>query len=211
MIRMITAMTPQRGIGFKGKMPWEAYGIRLLEDMQHFKALTTSHTQRKAVIMGRETWDSLPKSVKPLSNRTNYVLSRKQSYVLPHIQQLTYTMPSIYHCIEHAVATNHSEIWVIGGEIVYKQFLDKQLVNDIWITMVNKEFQADRFFPEIPSFKKTHTFANNKSPIHIFGKSRGVDIEESLPLVFERWEKRTQQEHFYTDGAFQMTHAKYTP
>jgi len=210
-IRMITAMTPQRGIGFKGKLPWEAYGIRLLEDMKHFKTLTSSETQRNAVVMGRATWESLPASVKPLPNRTNYVLSHKQ--------QTTYTMSSIENCIEHVTATNHDELWVIGGESVYTQFLKKQLVDDIWITVVNTEFQADRFFPEIPSFKKTHTIMNNESPIHIFGKSCGILDPTHTPticLFFERWEKIPPLSptsspvltNYTTEGAFHMTHAK---
>lgn len=178
-IRMITAMTPERGIGFRGKLPWEACGVRIPEDMNHFKTLTCGGVhQRNAVLMGHTTWKSLPSSVKPLPHRTNYVLSTQN-------QTTTYTMNTIYECIEHAIATKHDMIWVIGGESVYRQFLEKRLVHDLWITIVHKQYSADCFFPEIPSYKQTHSISIKESPISYI---KEPSKQETVPLTFERWE-----------------------
>lgn len=190
LIRMITAMTPERGIGFRGKLPWEACGVRIPEDMNHFKTLTCGGLyQRNAVLMGHTTWKSLPSTKKPLPHRTNYVLSTQKN------STTTYTMNTIYECIEHAIATKHDMIWVIGGESVYKQFLEKHLIHDIWITVVHNKYPVDCFFPEIPSYKKTHSYSVQESPISYIkpynnsSKERiHPPIHPSIPLTFERWE-----------------------
>ena len=77
---MIVAATKNDfGIGLKGKMPWQ-----LPEDMKYFKRITKSTedvTKRNAVIMGRKTWESIPKKFRPLEGRVNVVLTRHPEYV----------------------------------------------------------------------------------------------------------------------------------
>jgi dihydrofolate reductase len=175
--RMIAAMTANNGIGFCGKMPWEMQGITLLDDLKHFRILTSTQPNiRKAVVMGYNTWLSLPEEHKPLKNRTNYVLSRSKCTE-------TYTMRNINQCVEHAIATNHNEVWVIGGKQVYQQFFDKNLIQDLWITRVNQEFESDCFFPEIPkTFKKKHSFDVINSEYKTKTK-----FDTTINLTFERW------------------------
>ncbi len=71
---VVVAQTRKRGIGLKGGLPWP----RLSADMSRFVALTKttkSKSMQNAVVMGRNTWDSLPSSFKPLPNRCNVVIS----------------------------------------------------------------------------------------------------------------------------------------
>lgn len=73
--QLVVACTQERGIGLDGGMPWT-----LRKDMAYFKALTSTArdatSKRNAVIMGRKTWDSIPKKFRPLANRFNVVISR---------------------------------------------------------------------------------------------------------------------------------------
>ena len=66
-MKLIIACDPKGGIGFDGKLPWS----KIEGDLPRFKALTTG----KVVLMGRNTYDSLPK--KPLPNRINWVKSSR--------------------------------------------------------------------------------------------------------------------------------------
>lgn len=71
---LIVAQDPSRGIGSKGKLPW-----RLSKEMRYFAQATTAAPEGKhnAVLMGRTTWESIPKKFKPLKDRLNVVLSSK--------------------------------------------------------------------------------------------------------------------------------------
>src|SRR3989344_8947384 len=70
-IILIAAVSSNNVIGIDGKIPW-----RIKEDMDHFKELTTSHP----VIMGRVTYESIPKKFRPLPGRHNFVLTRDTSF-----------------------------------------------------------------------------------------------------------------------------------
>jgi dihydrofolate reductase len=126
-IVLVVAIADNGVIGKDGGIPWH-----ISEDMKHFKALTTG----KTVVMGRKTWDSLPK--KPLPNRTNVVCTRDVGWravgaipaTLPNID-LSYIAPS-------------SEFMVIGGSEIYQHFLP--LANRIELTEVHKNFEGDARF-----------------------------------------------------------------
>ena len=67
-INIIAAMAKNRVIGRGNKLPWH-----IPQDLKHFKRLTSK--KNSAVVMGRNTWESLP--IKPLPNRRNYILTKK--------------------------------------------------------------------------------------------------------------------------------------
>lgn len=83
-VKLIVAMCKNYGIGFDNKIPW-----RISEDMIYFSKKTSGdyvgvneNSKKNAVIMGRNTWDSLPKKYKPLPNRFNIVLTRNTQKLL---------------------------------------------------------------------------------------------------------------------------------
>ena len=67
-INIIAAMAKNRVIGLNGQIPWH-----ISKDLKYFKKMTSG--KNSAIVMGRETWDSLP--IKPLPNRRNFVLTKK--------------------------------------------------------------------------------------------------------------------------------------
>ncbi len=99
-VGLIWAQSTSGVIGRAGGIPW-----RLPEDQVHFKRLTLGHT----VVMGRLTWESLPKKVRPLPGRRNVVLTRQADYMAGGADVLT--------TLEDALTSN--ETWVIGGEQIY--------------------------------------------------------------------------------------------
>jgi len=135
----IVAFDENRGIGFKGDLPWKP----ISEDFKHFKEVTTGHP----VIMGRATWDSLPK--KPLSKRPNIVVSN----TLPQSNVCNVTR-SLEEALELAKGMSQL-IFIIGGGKLYAEALHKKLVNIILATEVKGVHPADTFFPD---FKAQSSF-----------------------------------------------------
>lgn len=78
-LTIIVAATKANGIGINNSLPWH-----LPKDMKYFSQVTSNAAdgQQNAVIMGRKTWESIPKKHRPLSNRYNIVLSRNPNYDL---------------------------------------------------------------------------------------------------------------------------------
>lgn len=145
---LIAAMDQQRGIGIDNKLPW-----RLKGDLDYFSQTTIQAPPGKmnAVIMGRKTWESLPKKSQPLSNRLNIVLT-KQNYALP---QAIIKAGSLEEALDFLKKRNDlNEIFIIGGASVYDQSIHHPQCEKIYLTEVEGNFNCDTFFPTIPdSFK----------------------------------------------------------
>ena len=129
MIKMIAACDLNRTIGKDNKLMWN-----LKSDMEYFKNKTLNQT----VIMGYNTYLSFGK---PLTDRENVVLS-KQDRELPEGVKL-------YHSIEDVLEAYHDkDIWICGGEQIYKQFLP--YADQIYLTIVVAALHdGDTFFPEL--------------------------------------------------------------
>jgi len=148
-MNIIVAHDLQGVIGNKGKLPWH-----LKEDLAHFSSLTTNNV----VIMGYQTWLSLPDKFRPLPNRINIVLSTKnlddRSY--SKISQFPINADDVYHFdnLNGAVLfarAARKKIFVIGGEKVYAAFLNRGMVTKIYLTLVKGVYEGDRRFPALPS------------------------------------------------------------
>jgi dihydrofolate reductase len=131
-ISIIVAIASNNAIGKDNKLLWH-----IPADMKYFKKITTGHT----VIMGKNTFLSLPGG--PLVNRRNIVISDD-----PHDHfDGCVIVNSINKAIE--MCDEDAESFVIGGASVYRQFLP--IATRLYVTKVNKSFEADTFFPEISS------------------------------------------------------------
>jgi dihydrofolate reductase len=132
MITIIAAVAKNRAIGFKNKLIYW-----LPNDLKRFKALTTGHT----IIMGRNTFLSLPKGALP--NRRNIVLSKKMwNENIP--QKNIDVFPSLEEALAHC--TPDEDIYIIGGASVYRQALP--LADRLCLTEIDDTpAEADTFFP----------------------------------------------------------------
>lgn len=134
MVSIIAAVTADKGaIGRKGDLIFH-----LSDDLKHFKALTTGHT----VIMGRRTFESLPKGALP--NRRNIVVTRNDSFSAPSTERAA----SLEEAVAMALATD-TDPFIIGGGEIYRQAMP--LADALHLTMVEEPTpaDADTFFPEI--------------------------------------------------------------
>ena len=128
MISIIAAVAKNRAIGYKNKLLYW-----LPNDLKRFKALTTGHT----IIMGRKTFESLPKGALP--NRRNVVLSRSEKE-FPGCE----VFPSLKEALKHCQPDE--DVYIIGGASVYSQAMtvaDRLCLTEIDDTPTD----ADAFFP----------------------------------------------------------------
>ena len=132
---LIAARAQNGVIGKDNDLPW-----RLSDDLKHFKSVTKGCP----VIMGRKTWESLPR--RPLPGRDNIVLSRDAQYAAPQARVFTATKAAIETARALARAAGKSEIFVTGGSAVYAAALP--LADRLYITEVETAPDGDALFPE---------------------------------------------------------------
>ena len=128
---IIAALAANRAIGHENKLLYW-----LPNDLKRFKSLTTGHT----IIMGRRTFESLPKGALP--NRRNIVLSRRTNAQFAGAERFSSLEEALSHCL------TDEEVYIIGGASVYKEALP--LADRLCLTHIdNTPAAADAFFPEI--------------------------------------------------------------
>lgn len=159
MISIIVAIAENNAIGKNNDLLWH-----IPEDMKRFRQITSGHK----IIMGKRTYESLPH--RPLKDRTNIVISdipgdRYEGAVMAY---------SIEEALEHCPVDE--ECFIIGGGMVYRQFLP--LADKLYITRVDKPFDADIFFPEIDpeTWEETSRYE---------GTDKGFDFTYSF-ITYER-------------------------
>ena len=137
MINIIVATSENNVIGSGNDIPWY-----IPEDLEHFKKLTTGNT----VIMGRKTYESLPKEYRPLPNRINIVITRDKSYQAKGCL--------VVNSLEDALrkADNDKEIFIIGGGQIYREGL--KFAERIYLTKIHKNIEGDTYFPKLNKFWK---------------------------------------------------------
>ena len=130
MITLIVAMGKNREIGKENQLLWH-----LPKDLKRFKELTSGHP----IIMGRKTYESIGK---PLPNRTNIVISRKNDW----FEEGILIVGSIKEAVKFAKKIDE-EVFVLGGGNIYEQTID--LADKLEVTLVDAVLDADTFFPKI--------------------------------------------------------------
>ncbi len=137
-VSFVVAVSRNGMIGRAGGLPWH-----ISTDLKRFKTITMG----KPLIMGRKTWESLPK--KPLPGRPNIVITRQKNYRAEGAIVVS-DIPSAL-----AAAGQVEEVCVIGGGEIFDMFLPQ--TDRIYLTEVDLEVDGDTFFPVIDPARWTDT------------------------------------------------------
>ena len=140
-IIIIVAAAENHVIGKNNTLPWSIKG-----NLAHFKEMTMGYP----CIMGRKTWESLPK--KPLPGRPNIIVSKTMiAENSPDVKIFSSLSSAIEYC------AGYEKIFICGGESIYKQALP--LADKIDFTLIHGRYEGDAFFPEIDPvlWKKTNS------------------------------------------------------
>ena len=131
---LIVAMDNKRGIGKNNDLMWH-----LPEDMKFFKSSTKGHV----VVMGRKNFESIPEKYRPLPGRENIIITRNKSFQAEGCQ--------VIHSLEE-LEDNFSEfdqrtLFIIGGGEIYRLAMEAGIIDEMYISHVNHNYDADTFFP----------------------------------------------------------------
>ena len=129
-LSLIVAIGKNNEIGKDNKLLWH-----IPEDLEFFKKYTTG----KTILMGSKTFHSLPNV---LPNRHHIVLSNENFNFPTEVEVF-----DNFDKLLNRISQTEEEIVVIGGAMIYKEFMG--YVETMYVTEIDKEFDADRFFPEI--------------------------------------------------------------
>ena len=161
-ISIIAAVAENRAIGYKNKLIYW-----LPNDLKRFKLLTTGNT----IIMGRKTFESLPKGALP--NRRNIVLTR---------QKITFENVECYPSLEDALnaCKDDEHIYIIGGNSVYQQAM--KYADELCLTLIkDTPEKADSFFPSYKNEWK-----------EVFREDHGIDEKHKYEYSFVDYIKKAE-------------------
>lgn len=132
-MNIIVAVDENWAIGNKNELL-----IRIPADMKMFREETTG----KVVVLGRKTLETFPNG-NPLKNRTNIILSTQKDYQVKD----AIVVHSIEELLEELKAYDEEQIYIIGGESIYRQMLP--YCNTAHVTKIDRSYEADAYFPNL--------------------------------------------------------------
>lgn len=132
-MNLIAAVDKNWAIGHENQLL-----VRIPADQRFFREETT----KKVVIMGRSTLESFPGG-QPLANRTNIMLTKQKNYNAKDV----IVLHSIEEVLEEVKSYPSKDVYVIGGESIYKQMLP--LCDTAYITKIDYSYEADTYFPNL--------------------------------------------------------------
>lgn len=141
-VSIIVAVAENNVIGKDNDLIWH-----LPMDMKYFKEKTIGHH----IITGRKNYVSIPEKFRPLNQRTNIVLTRQSQFN----EDGVILANSLEEAIAIANKNGENEVFVIGGGQIYKECMEKDLADKLYITKVHHSFDGDTWFPEVDYSKWT--------------------------------------------------------
>lgn len=137
MISAIFAISQNNVIGYNNSLPWH-----IQDDLKRFKELTWG----KKIVMGRKTWESLPK--KPLPNRQHYVLTRDRYFIEDWANSKE--KREQFHILGgldnlNALFPKNEEVFIIGGGEVFREAFDLQIIDKVYVTGIHHDIIGDTY------------------------------------------------------------------
>ena len=151
-LKLIVATCQDNGIGKDNNLPW-----RLKSELAYFARLTKTtrdFSKQNAVLMGRRTWQSIPDRVRPLRNRLNIVLTSQPKTEISDSPDVLVcrSFPEAVQLVD-SLSDKLESCWVIGGSSVYEEAMSNIRLEKLYITRILKDFDCDRFLPELNTDK----------------------------------------------------------
>ncbi|ESK86643.1 dihydrofolate reductase [Moniliophthora roreri MCA 2997] len=195
-LTIIVASTKTNGIGHQSRLPW-----RLPKEMAYFARVTSNapEGQRNAVIMGRNTWESIPSKFRPLVKRVNIVISRKEDYLLASQETApTYLSSSFEDALKRLQDNTDSihKAFIIGGATIYSAALELPksssagFVNHVLLTRIlSPDFeQCDVFMPDFTSSGNWQRVSHQELCKWVgFDVPEGMQEENGVQYEYQLW------------------------
>ncbi|KAK7058980.1 hypothetical protein VNI00_001604 [Paramarasmius palmivorus] len=195
-LTLIVASTKNNGIGHQSRLPW-----RLPKEMAYFARVTSNAPEgkRNAVIMGRNTWESIPTKFRPLAKRANLVISRNKDYSLTSQETApAYLDTSFEDSLERLKSNSESihKAFIIGGATIYSAALNLPpsnalgFVDRVLLTRIlSPEFEeCDVFMPDFMKSGDWKRVSHDDLCKWVgFDVPEGVQEENGVQYEFQLW------------------------
>lgn len=145
-MNLIVAADSHWGIGNKGELL-----VRIPNDHKFFREETTG----KVVVLGRKTLETFPQGL-PLKNRTNIILSSNQDYRVKD----AVVVHSLEELLEELKKYESGDIYIVGGDSVYRQMLP--YCDVAHVTKIDRRYEADAFFPDLDGMEEWEITADSE-------------------------------------------------
>lgn len=165
-MNIIVAVDNNWAIGSKGDLL-----IRIPNDHKHFRQETIG----RVVVLGRKTMDTFPQG-QPLKGRTNIVLTANPHYKVKDAV-IVHSLPEL---LEELQKYNDEDIYIIGGESVYRQMLP--YCNVAHVTKIDHAYQADSYFPDLDKDEEWQITAESDEQTYFDITYRFVKYERKKAL-----------------------------
>lgn len=210
---LIVAFDNKCGIGKENELPWN-----LKNEMKHFTSITKTSTinlnkgKINAVVMGRNTWESIPDRFKPLSDRINIIVTSKAKDYKNDVEKMVYYVEDIKSIINLVDSKNKQiqEVFIIGGVRLYNEFINSEYLNHLYLTEVYDDFDCDTCLMErkdlnkkleyynlinCSEFKKEYCELNKKDIYYRYldYMKKDYDLESNIPIY-----KNLEEEQYMT-------------
>ncbi len=162
-MNMIVAVDSNWAIGNKNQLL-----ISIPADHKMFRKETTG----KVVVLGRKTLETFPNGL-PLPNRTNIILSTNRDYKVKDAM----VVHGIEELLEELKKYDTQDVYIIGGETVYRQMLP--YADTIHVTKIDREYEADAFFPNLDELEEWEMTASSDEQVYF-----------DTTYTFEKYEKK---------------------
>lgn len=149
-MNLVVAVDENWAIGNKNKLL-----VSIPNDMKMFRELTTG----KVVVLGRKTLETFPQG-QPLKNRTNIILSKNESYEVNG----AVVVHSVDELLEELKKYSTEDIYIIGGDSIYKQMLP--YCDVAHVTRIDHAYEADSYFPNLDADPEWEITADSEEQVY---------------------------------------------
>lgn len=164
-MNLIVAVDNNWAIGYQHELL-----IRIPNDHKHFREETTG----KVVVLGRKTLETFPQGL-PLKNRTNIILSTNRDFQVKD----AIVVHSVEELLEELKKYADEDIYIIGGDSVYRQLLP--YCNVAHVTKIDHEYQADAYFPNLDQDEEWEITADSDEQTYF-----------DIPYQFIKYERKSR-------------------
>lgn len=197
-ISLIVCTDDRNGIAKNGQIPWS-----IKEDMHFFYDVTTTKNNStdpsNVIIMGKNTWMSLPDKSRGFKNRINIVVSSKLSQTDLDVTNVTNSQARVVKSFNAGInmARNMGvrNIFISGGTQIYEEGLDKCIINNLYLTKIRADYQCDKFFP---MFMLSYLFNHSHNLIYEKDFRLTDNISNKSQLV--SFKKYSTDEYIWNDN-----------
>jgi dihydrofolate reductase len=167
-IKLIVCCDSNYGIGYENTLPWN-----VPKDMKLFRKKTIGN-KNNCVIMGKNTYESIPKKYFPFSSRYNCILSSSLTEVHFPNTCICQNKDELFQFIENS---KFEEYWIIGGNMIYDLLLQSNKVDEIHMSMLDTSYTCDTWFPSehLDSFTEIESVSFLHFTSKVFKKNQKMD------------------------------------